>query len=258
MHIHLAATPDHLDTCLTLTQQLAHVAFRVDRDGTLLCRALPPALRGGLMVVDCEEAFPAQQAESLSREVLRVCVRRSFSGIVLDLPEHPCASVQPLVQYLNALCIRHGRRLYVPPNCAEDAPQAHVLICTALSGGTLAQYLQDACTQYGTSRIALDLQRLMMEFPLPCPSGMGTPLKLQQLAQRRQGRSIYYCDALCARYFTRRQGGETHFVLFDDADTLQRKMALAEGLGITEGFFMWPEVRDIAAALFEKKKEGEP
>lgn len=258
MHIYLAAAPDHLDTCLSLTQQLAHVAFRVDRDGTLLCRALPPALRGGLMVLGCEEAFPAQQAESLSREVLRVCVRRSFSGIVMDLPDTPPPAAQTLARHLNALCIRYGRRFYVPPSCTEAAPQARVLICTALSGGTLAQYLQGACAQYGAERIALDLQRLMMEFPLPCPSGMGTPLELQQLAQRRQGRSIYYCDALCARYFTRQQGSKTRFALFDDADTMQRKMALAEGLGITEGFFMWPEVCDITAALFDKKKEGEP
>ena len=33
---------------------------------------------------------------------------------------------------------------------------------------------------------------------------------------------------------------------------------LAEAMGITEAFVVWPEVGDIVQALFDKKKEGEP
>ena len=143
MHIYLAATPDHLDTCLTLTEHLAHVAFRIGSDGALLCRAMPPALRGGLMVLQCEDSFPAHAVQTLSREVLRLCIQRSFRGIVLDLPDRPCDAALPLTQRLDALCAQYGRRLYVPTYCAEAAPQARVLVCTALSGGTLTQHLQD-------------------------------------------------------------------------------------------------------------------
>lgn len=258
LQLYLTTTPDHLAVCLPLTDRLAHVAFCIGSDGTLLCRPLPGELRGGLLVLRQEDAFPPQAAVALSREVLRLCLRRNFSGVVLDLPPVPCPGSLSLAQQLDTLCLRCGRRLYVPPACAEAAPHSRVLICTALSGGSLTELLSDACRRYGPERIALDLQRLMMEFLLPCPTGVGTPLTMQELRQRRQGRSIYYCDGLCARYFTRRQSGETRFVLFDDADTLQRKIALAEGMGIGEGFFMWPEVADVADELFGKKKEGEP
>lgn len=258
MQLYLTTTPDHLEACLPLTERLAHVAFCIGSDGGLLCRPLPDTLRGGLLVLREEGAFPAQAAVVLSREVLRLCLRRSFSGVVLDLPDVPCPGSQALAQQLDGLRLRYGRRLYVPPACAEAAPHGQVLVCTALSGGSLRELLREACGRYGPQRIALDLQRLMMEFPLPCPTGVGTPLTVQELQQRQRGRSVYYCGDLCARYFTRRQGSETRFVLFDDADTLRRKIALAEGLGIGEGFFMWPEVADIAASLFEKKKEGEP
>lgn len=258
LQLYLTTTPDHLEECLSLTGHLAHVAFCIGGDGALLCRPLPETLRGGLLVLRQEGAFPAQAAVALSREVLRLCLRRSFSGVVLDLPPTLCAGSLALARQLEDLCPCYGRKLYVPPACAEAAPHGQVLVCTALSGGSLAELLTEACSRYGPERIALDLQRLMMEFPLPCPSGVGTPLTVQELRQRRQGRSVYYCDGLCARYFTRQQGGETRFILFDDADTMHRKIVLAAGMGIGEGFFMWPEVADIAGALFEKKKEGEP
>ena len=38
-------------------------------------------------------------------------------------------------------------------------------------------------------------------------------------------------------------------MLFDDAQTLRKKAALAENRGIREGFFMLPEVVDIAGEL---------
>lgn len=258
MQLYLAVTPDHVENALALTPHLAHAAFRVTRDGGLLCGTLPPRLRGGLAVVQCDTPFPESAAPALSRELLQLCLQRDFRGIVPDGFTRATAAHRTLCAALDALCSRYGRRLYVPPCCADEAPHAAVLVCTALSGGTLRELLGNAIQRFGTHRIALDLQRLMMEFPLPCPSGEGAPLSSQELRQRMAGRSVYYCDSLCARYFTRSEDGKTRFVLFDDTDTLRRKMALAEELGITEGFLMWPEVADIAGELFSKKKEGEP
>lgn len=258
MQLYLAATPDHLQENLALTPHLAHVAFRVGEDGTLLTRFLPPALRGGVMVLQCEELFPVSAVERLSCEVLRTCIHHNFSGVVLDAPDSPSPPTLALAQQLQKLCKQYQRRLYLPECYAQAVPEASVLICTALSGGSLQQRLQEAVEQYDASRIALDLQRLAMEFPLPCPTGEGAPLGIDELRRRASTHAIYYCDALCARYFTCRCGGKTHFVLFDDAETLRRKMALAEAMGITEAFVVWPEVGDIVQALFDKKKEGEP
>ena len=110
--------------------------------------------------------------------------------------------------------------------------------------------VQEACAAYGAQRLALDLERLMMDFPLPCPSGEGIRLSREELAIRMQGRSVFYAEDLCARYFTYRRGGQTHFVLFDDAGTLKRKMEMGQVLGIREGFVMLPEVEDLTGFLF--------
>lgn len=104
--------------------------------------------------------------------------------------------------------------------------------------------------RYGAEHLALDLQRLAMDFPVPCPSGQGTALTRSQLAALAAGRSTFYSDALCARYFTLTREGRTHFILFDDAQTLRRKLALARSQGIRDALVMLPEVEDILVPLF--------
>ena len=256
MQLYLAVTPDHIEQALALTPHLAHIAFRVSEDGVLLQRPLPPSLQGGVMVLQCQAAIPANRAETLAREVMHICICRNFSGILLTAPS--AADISPAVRRLQQLATQHRRRLYVPETYARTAPEASVLICTALSGGSLRQRLEQATQQHGAARIALDLQRLMMVFPLPCPDGEGRSLSLMEFRQRRQGHSVYYCDELCAHYFTQQHSGQTRFVLYDDADTLRRKMELAENLGIAESFIAWPEAADLLPQLFAKKKEGEP
>ena len=258
MQLHLVLAPDHVERALQLTPHLAHAAFRIGADGALLIRALPPTLRGGKLVVHCPSDFPSVCAGDLARQIMQHCIERRFSGIVLDADSgRPCLSA--LIGQLADICCRYCRQLYIPECCSHTTNQGKILLCTALSGGSLQQRLEEAVAQYGAARIALDLQRLMMDFPLPCPGGEGMPLPRQKLRNLQREHSSYYCEALCAHYLTYRRSGETHFVLYDEADTLHRKMALAEALGITEGFVIWPEVDDILPLLFpDEKKEGEP
>ena len=90
-----------------------------------------------------------------------------------------------------------------------------------------------------------------MDFTLPAPSGEGAPLsgeELRQLMEREQP-TVFFSRDLCARYFTYARDGRAHFVLFDDAETLNRKVQIGTSLGFSTAFFMWPEVRDIAGKL---------
>ena len=168
-----------------------------------------------------------------------------------ELPEGRWAEDRAaLIRQLAPLLGAYGRRLYVPEIYAAASPETVVLLCTALSGGSLQGRLEETCAAYGAQRLALDLERLMMDFPLPCPSGEGIRLSREELAIRMQGRSVFYAEDLCARYFTYRRGGQTHFVLFDDAGTLRRKIEMGQALGIREGFVMLPEVEDLTGSLF--------
>lgn len=249
MRIWLAAAPEELNEAKGYTSQLAHAAYRIGEDGTLLAKPLPNTLRGGLMLVTGgAERLPE---DTLCRELMRRCLQHGFSGIILDLD----AQCGALIRKTERLARQYGRRLYVPEAYADASESATILICTALSGGSLQQRLEQAAARFGAARIALDLQRLAMDFPLPCPGGMGTPLSIDQLHQLMGGHAVYFSDGLCAHYFTHRQSGSTHFVLFDDADTLRRKMEMGQQLGISEGFVMFPETADILPQLFSAEEK---
>ena len=148
------------------------------------------------------------------------------------------------------------RPVYVPESYAA-ASGAIPLICTAISGGNFVQRLQEAAA--GRDRaggLALDVQRLRMDFTLPAQSGEGRPLsgrELQDLLDR-ESPSVFFSQDLCARYFTYARDGETHFVLFDDADTLSQKLRTGGNMGFAAAFLMYPEVQDLLPKLFPGRR----
>lgn len=250
MEFFLAAAPDRLVRARELRLPLAHAAYRIDQAGRLSVREIPQQVRGGLMMLSDLEMPVVTQPEVLCRDIAQECRRRGYGGVVLDFDSRPTAASVRVLQYLEAELAAQHRRLFVPEHWGIYSRQATVLICSAISGGNLRQRLADSVSQFSPRPVALDCQRLMMDFLLPSPNGEGIPLTIPQLDRLRQGHVAYFSTDLCARYFTYRTSACTHFVLFDDADTLRRKVALARELGIQTAFFMLPEVDDLAEALF--------
>ncbi len=202
--------------------------------------------QGGLMLVGDSQECGSDDV--LARDILWECLRRSYDGIVLDW-HHSGTEHGGLTARVGRLCGQYGRRLFVPEKYAAHAPQATVLVNTAVTGGTLKSCLDDAVRRFGSARIALDLERLRLDFTLPHSAGLRRALSLTELRRLREGKALYLSEELCARYFTYRAGNDNHYVLFDDAQTLRRKAAMAENMGIREAFFMLPEVVDIAGEL---------
>ena len=70
----------------------------------------------------------------------------------------------------------------------------------------------------------------------------------------RESPSVFFSQDLCARYFTYARDGETHFVLFDDADTLSQKLRTGGNMGFAAAFLMYPEVQDLLPKLFPGRR----
>lgn len=221
--------------------------WAVYRLGPRLLSALGNApAQGGLMLIG--DSPECGSDDVLARDILRECLRRSYDGIVLDW-HHSGTEHGGLTARVDRLCGQYGRRLFVPEQYAAHAPQATVLVNTAVTGGTLKSCLDEGVRRFGASRLALDLERMRLDFTLPHTMNVRLPLTAEELRRLREGKSVYFSDDLCARYFTYRSGSENHYVLFDDAQTLRKKADMAENRGIREGFFMLPEVADIAGEL---------
>ena len=242
MQIYLAVTPAEAQEASRFRCSLAHVAYCIGPDSTLLRQNLLLQTRGGLLSVTDRGAPFIASPERLSAAAL------------LDFEQPPApdrlAFAETLARRLSP------RPVYVPESYAA-ASGAIPLICTAISGGNFVQRLQEAAA--GRDRaggLALDVQRLRMDFTLPAQSGEGRPLsgrELQDLLDR-ESPSVFFSQDLCARYFTYARDGETHFVLFDDADTLSQKLRTGGNMGFAAAFLMYPEVQDLLPKLFPGRR----
>lgn len=254
MVIYLAAAPERAREAARRTDRLAHVAYRVDGGGHLARRNLLMGTRGGLMVLGDQDCGKIQDPAALCREVWRECAGREYSGVAADFEKPVSPDRYDFLTALGRVLGRNGRTLLVPEVYAGAAEQGVVLICTAISGGDLGRRLNEAVRRYGEKRVALDLQRLRMRFPLPCPTGEGesldAPALRRLLEEKRPG--VFYSPDLCAKYFTYTGEGRRYFVLFDDADTLMRKIRLGREKGVGLGLFMYPEVEDLLPRLFPR------
>ena len=251
MQLYLAAAPSEVRDAARFTRSLVHVAYRIGPSSSLLRRDLLLDTRGGLLSISDRDAAPIASPEQLSAAVLRECGRRGYGGAVLDFEEPITPDRRDFAQVLCRQLSNSRRTLFVPEAC--PVPGAVILIDTAVSGGSFSEYLSEARSKYG--RVALDLQRLSMDFLLPARTGVGTPLTRSQFQAlyREQAPSVFFSPELCARYFTFSRGRETHFVLFDDGDTLLRKIRIGASMGIGAGFLMYPETADLLGKLFPGK-----
>lgn len=244
MQIYLSVTPAHQSAAARHTKNLAHVAYRIGQNSTLLRQNFQS--RGGLLSISDLDAPRIQDPAALCAAVGRECARRSYTGVVLDFEAPPTPDRRAFVQALD----REAKKwqLFVPQSYSSDAPEAVIFLCSALSGGNFREYLQEWVKRRGSSKLALDVERLRMDFPLPCPSGVGTPLSGEEL-QKRLTSHTFFSPELCARYCTYTDNGAVRFLLYDDAETMNRKVRIAQELGLCAAFFTWPEVEDIAGKL---------
>lgn len=98
------------------------------------------------------------------------------------------------------------------------------------------------------------MERVAEDFFLPSPTGQGMPLTREELRQRLEERapSVFFSSELCAHYFTymSRQNG-AHFVLFDDAGSIRKKLQVARNLGISSAVLAYPQVDDLLPELLK-------
>lgn len=248
----LIVPPEQLRQIQGLSVTAAHQAYRIGRGPHLFRAGSTAPVKGGLMAVDAQGFDGRGNGRVLCDEVIRECAARGFQGLVCDL-EGP---VQPVMEWvlheLGERFVRRGWRLYIPEQYAHCAPQARVMVSSAVSGGSLQGRLEEAISRYGLSRVVLAVERVAEDFYLPSMSGSGYSLSREALERELQERqpSIFFSHELCARYFTymSRDNG-AHFVLFDDGDTIRKKLQTARGLGISGAVAAWDDIADVAGRL---------
>lgn len=252
MQVHFSIAPEDLHSAAQAGRSFAHMAYHIGEHSTLLRQNLLLQTRGGLLCVTDADAPQVSSPQALAAAVARECDRRGYSGAVLDFEAPLRADLAQTAAQLQALLLPRRKALYLSPAYHKAVPQGIFLISTAISGGNLRACLAEEAARYGgAEHTALDVQRLRMDFSLPARSGNGTPLTAEdfEALMQRERPSVFFSPELCARYFTYTREREIHFVLFDDAQTISKKLHLGTSLGCSAAFLAWPEVRDLAQQL---------
>ena len=229
----------------------AHMAYRIGPGPRLLGIQLPQGLRGGLMLVDCAGFDGTGDPVGCCRQILGECRRRSFRGIVCDFEGMPTECLGKLVEILDRNCAAQGWGLYVPESYAPRAPQARVLIPSALTHGTLERRLGEAAERYGAGRTALAVEWVREDFLLPA-RGRGEPLSREALEgqMERLEPAVFFDRGLCAHYYTYMRGPQAHFVLFDTHKSVRAKLDTAQRLGLAAALLPQPEVEEHLEEIF--------
>lgn len=204
-------------------------------------QGLPPR-REGVMLLGGD--LTARRAGEIAEE----CARRELTAVLTGFGHSPALETLRLCDAL----LRRGLTPILAERAWQAGAGAEMLISTAVTAGTLRQRLTEARDRCGA--LSLDLERLRCSYPLPGPAGEGAPLGREALASLlRRGAQPSFSEELMCKVFIAEMGGEKRFILFDDRETLCRKLALAENLGIRRGFLLYPEwsVEEASAAAGE-------
>lgn len=247
----IAAKPGEVTSAGVWRRSLAHLAYRVG-GGPHLFRANGPVTpQGGMMVIDDAGFSGGGEAEGFCNEVLRECAARKFTGVVCHFQGRPVPLLSEAAGKLGELCRDRGLECFVSESYGAAASAAKVIISTALSGGSLQGRLEAAGESFGSERLAVWIERTAEDFLLPSPSGTGAPLTVEELERRREehGADVFFSPELCAHYFTYMAGEKGHFVLFDDAGSIRKKLRLAAGIGVKTAFLPHETTGDLLEEL---------
>lgn len=138
--------------------------------------------------------------------------------------------------------------LYVPLECGRTLSHAILTVSTAISGGSLTEYISSLQGIYGAARIAAFLQPVSQDFTLPSPTPNGISLSAAARAAllAQTGAQPFFSRELCAKYFTYMNAdGQAHFVLYDDDSTLAAKLAQLAGCGVQNVFALFPDAAGL-------------
>ena len=156
MQLMIAAAPPLRQMACGTQLPIANAAYRIE-NGVLCALPMPPALRGGAMLLTgAAGPFSPETAAGVVQE----CRRRRYGTVIVPFPA--AELTEALAQPLH----RSGIALWVHEKCAHTAPGARVLVCTALSGGDIENRLSACCRAFHWLSFSVFLETISSKFAI--------------------------------------------------------------------------------------------
>lgn len=226
--IYLLASPEELCEAMKTGMRLAPAAFRFGENGELFIRKDIPDIGECCFAIDCDAVTPNTPL-NIDDRMEDVILFGKGAGYV-------CREMRRMGINAFASC----------DNCPDGVP---AVVSTAVSGGTVKSFIMDSRTGYG--RIAVMAEVTRMRFTLPEMSGVGKSLTCDELVSLAGsfGGHPFFSEKLMACYFSYSDPGGTHFVLYDNSESMERKLKLMKELGVELIFLNYPDVKEMLPSL---------
>ena len=200
-----------------------------------------------LGVTDPPQAINFCSAERIAADLVFEARRTEAPGVFADF-EHDTPLNRRLLAAFDEALYDADIPLYVPLECGRTLSHAILTVSTAISGGSLTEYIPSLQGIYSAARIAAFLQPVSQDFTLPSPTPNGVLLSAAARAAllAQTGAQPFFSRELCAKYFTYMNAdGQAHFVLYDDDSTLAAKLAQLAGCGVQNVFALFPDAAGL-------------
>ncbi|GAB2044368.1 hypothetical protein AGATL06_08650 [Agathobaculum sp. TL06] len=225
-----------------------HLCLGITPTGALQRLQLPTVQARCLLgLCDPPRSLADCNADRLAADLVFEAKRTGAPGVFADF-EHDTPRGRMLLAAFDKALHEAEIPFYVPLACGRSLTHAILTTPTALSGGSLTDYISSLQGIYGAARIAAFLQPVSQDFTLPSNSPNGKPLTdtERETLLGRTGSQTFFSRELCAKYFTYTDSeGRAHFVLFDDASTLEAKLAQLSGCGVQAVFALFPDAKQL-------------
>ena len=177
------------------------MAYRVGR-GFHLYRTVLPEVRCAVMDVNFTGFTGFGPHNVLISEILRECAYRGYSGISVGISSRPTQQAAEFFSHLSDECENRGITLYLPENLVSVSASTKIIIPAQNVFGTYNERLKKLCDIYGGERIALELERIYTDYPLPSKSGFGSVISKGRFEEISSSCEEFYSEELCANYLS--------------------------------------------------------
>ena len=202
--------------------RIALAAYAVGQDGRLYSRRLPEGLTAAALLLGGR--LPGS-SPVLAREISAECMRRGCEAIICC---DAAARLAPLLK--------------VPVYSFAPESGCGAVISTAISGGNLHGLFLDALAAFGRSGVIALVEPVRRRFDLPSADGEGRDMSGAELFEFSQSAvSSGFSPELCCRYLLAEDGA----ALYDNADTLGKKLEVLELLGVERVLLPYCELFEL-------------
>ena len=242
------AASSELSDAAAAGMALVEMGYRINDAGRLIKQAVLSPVSAELMgISDAAMTRLPEDIRRLAGDIFYEMKSRNYKGVLLDF-EGSGESMMRFASRLSHALADRGVRHFLPGRFFSAAPSAVLLLQTAVSGGSFSGMCAEMERRYGAGRVAYELEPARQDFTLPSMGAPGKKLTPEALRRMISDRaySVFYSRELACRYFTYRdEEGKTHFVIYDDRDTVAEKMRLIGERGDFEVFILFSDWRTL-------------